>query len=65
MRIQNVRSTRGKGARLLSASGDSGVGGGSCHTNDGRGSVKYLPEFPASDSLWDFLLLISISNTRD
>src|SRR5712675_844336 len=36
------------GVSLLFASGDSGVGGGSCHTNDGKNTVKYLPAFPAS-----------------
>ena len=30
------------------SSGDFGVGGGDCHTNDGKNTVKFQPAFPAS-----------------
>lgn len=36
------------GVSVLIASGDSGVGGGSCHSNDGTNRVKFIPVFPAS-----------------
>ncbi|KAF8491624.1 subtilisin-like protein [Russula emetica] len=36
------------GVSVLFASGDSGVGGGSCHSNDGTNRVKFIPAFPAS-----------------
>ncbi|KAF8491622.1 subtilisin-like protein [Russula emetica] len=36
------------GISVLFASGDSGVGGGSCRSNDGKGSKKFIPAFPAS-----------------
>jgi tripeptidyl-peptidase-1 len=36
------------GVSVLFASGDSGVGGGSCRSNDGKGSKKFIPAFPAS-----------------
>ncbi|KAI0291849.1 subtilisin-like protein [Russula brevipes] len=37
-----------RGASVIFSSGDSGVGGGSCHTNDGTNRVQFLPGFPAS-----------------
>ena len=36
------------GISVLFASGDSGVGGGSCRSNDGKGGKKFIPAFPAS-----------------
>ncbi len=36
------------GVSVLFASGDSGVGGGSCRSNDGIASKKFIPVFPAS-----------------
>jgi len=36
------------GVSVLFASGDSGVGGGLCHSNDGTNRVKFIPVFPAS-----------------
>lgn len=36
------------GTSVLFASGDWGVGGGSCRSNDGKGSKKFIPAFPAS-----------------
>jgi len=36
------------GVSVLFSSGDSGVGGGSCHTNDGTNRVQFIPMFPAS-----------------
>jgi tripeptidyl-peptidase-1 len=30
------------------AIGDFGVGGGLCRSNDGKGSKKFIPDFPAS-----------------
>ncbi|KAI0271753.1 subtilisin-like protein [Russula aff. rugulosa BPL654] len=36
------------GVSILFSSGDSGVGGGSCLSNDGTNSVKFTPAFPAS-----------------
>jgi tripeptidyl-peptidase-1 len=36
------------GISVLFSSGDFGVGGGSCLSNDGKGSRKFLPIFPAS-----------------
>jgi tripeptidyl-peptidase-1 len=36
------------GVSVLFASGDIGVGGGSCHSNDGTNSVKFIPIFPPS-----------------
>jgi tripeptidyl-peptidase-1 len=36
------------GISVLFASGDSGVGGGSCLSNDAKGSKKFIPAFPAS-----------------
>ena len=50
------------GVSVLFASGDSGVGGGSCRSNDGKGSKKFIPAFPAScgcffnmTNTWDLL----------
>ncbi|KAF8321188.1 subtilisin-like protein [Clavulina sp. PMI_390] len=37
-----------RGSSLLFSSGDSGVGGGSCKSNDGTNKVKFLPTFPAA-----------------
>lgn len=37
-----------RGSSLLFSSGDSGVGGGSCKTNDGKNAVKFIPTFPAA-----------------
>ncbi|KAI9460738.1 subtilisin-like protein [Russula earlei] len=36
------------GVSVLFSSGDFGVGGGSCHTNDGTNRVRFVPAFPAS-----------------
>ncbi len=36
------------GVSVLFASGDHGVGDGSCHSNDGTNSMKFIPAFPAS-----------------
>ena len=36
------------GVSILFASGDFGVGGGSCLANDGTNRVKFIPMFPAS-----------------
>ena len=46
------------GVSVLFASGDSGVGGGPCRSNDGKGSKKFIPAFPASCG-WFF----NITNT--
>lgn len=37
-----------RGVSLLFSSGDSGVGGGDCKTNDGKNTVQFQPAFPAS-----------------
>ncbi|KAJ8473598.1 hypothetical protein ONZ45_g16241 [Pleurotus djamor] len=37
-----------RGTTLLFSSGDSGVGGGNCRTNDGTNRVQFQPSFPAS-----------------
>ncbi|KAI0306132.1 subtilisin-like protein [Multifurca ochricompacta] len=37
-----------RGVSLLFSSGDFGVGGGSCQTNDGTAKEQFLPTFPAS-----------------
>ncbi|KAH9973600.1 subtilisin-like protein [Lactifluus volemus] len=37
-----------RGVSLLFASGDFGVGGGSCLTNDGTNRTEFIPSFPAS-----------------
>ena len=37
-----------RGVSVLFSSGDFGVGGGSCRTNDGTNQVKFIPIFPAS-----------------
>ena len=36
------------GVSVLFSSGDFGVGGGSCHSNDGNNRVEFIPAFPAS-----------------
>ena len=43
------------GVSILFSSGDSGVGGGSCLSNDGTNSVKFTPAFPASCAFYTFL----------
>ena len=48
------------GISVLFASGDFGVGGGSCRSNDGKGSKKFLPFSPASCGLF-----FNITNTWD
>ncbi len=45
------------GVSVLFASGDSGVGGGSCQSN-GTDRVKFIPVFPASCGLFYLLLQI-------
>jgi tripeptidyl-peptidase I len=47
------------GVSVLFSSGDFGVGGGSCHTNDGTNSVKFVPMFPASCRFHVFPILNS------
>jgi len=37
-----------RGSSIMFSSGDSGVGGGRCLTNDGRSAVQFQPAFPAS-----------------
>ncbi|KAJ4470134.1 peptidase S8/S53 domain-containing protein [Lentinula aciculospora] len=37
-----------RGASVMFSSGDDGVGGGSCETNDGTNKVIFQPAFPAS-----------------
>ncbi|THH15737.1 hypothetical protein EW146_g4775 [Bondarzewia mesenterica] len=37
-----------RGVSVLFSSGDSGVGGGRCLTNDGTNTVKFIPNFPAT-----------------
>ncbi|KAF9643216.1 subtilisin-like protein [Thelephora ganbajun] len=37
-----------RGSSVLFSSGDSGVGGGDCLTNDGRNVTQFQPAFPAS-----------------
>ncbi|KAF9256592.1 subtilisin-like protein [Marasmius fiardii PR-910] len=37
-----------RGTTFLFSSGDFGVGGGDCRTNDGQNKVQFQPEFPAS-----------------
>jgi tripeptidyl-peptidase-1 len=49
------------GVSVLFASGDIGVGGGSCHSNDGTNSVKFIPIFPPSCAFYVF----STTNSRD
>jgi tripeptidyl-peptidase I len=50
-----------RGVSLLFASGDGAVGGGSCQSNDGTNSVKFIPIFPASCAFYVFF----ITNSRD
>lgn len=37
-----------RGSSVMFSSGDDGVGGGSCVSNDGTNTVKFQPNFPAS-----------------
>ncbi|KAI0339424.1 subtilisin-like protein [Trametopsis cervina] len=37
-----------RGSSIMFSSGDDGVGGGSCTTNDGKNTVRFQPNFPAS-----------------
>ncbi|KAJ7065361.1 peptidase S8/S53 domain-containing protein [Mycena amicta] len=37
-----------RGASIMFSSGDDGVGGGNCRTNDGTNQVLFQPNFPAS-----------------
>lgn len=37
-----------RGASIMFSSGDDGVGGGDCLSNDGTNTTKFLPNFPAS-----------------
>ncbi|RDX48143.1 subtilisin-like protein [Lentinus brumalis] len=37
-----------RGSSILFSSGDSGVGGGNCLSNDGKNTKHFLPNFPAS-----------------
>ena len=38
------------------SSGDTGVGGGDCRSNDGQNKVKFQPVFPASCMLMHILV---------
>ena len=40
-----------RGASIMFSSGDDGVGGGECLTNDGTNRVQFQPNFPASCKL--------------
>ncbi|KAJ3820946.1 peptidase S8/S53 domain-containing protein [Lentinula raphanica] len=47
--VCNLLATLGaRGASVMFSSGDAGVGGGSCETNDGTNRVIFQPAFPAS-----------------
>lgn len=37
-----------RGSSVFFSSGDEGVGGGDCKTNDGKNNVQFQPAFPAS-----------------
>ncbi|KAK7467531.1 hypothetical protein VKT23_004584 [Stygiomarasmius scandens] len=37
-----------RGSSIMFSSGDFGVGGGDCHTNDGQNRTQFQPAFPAS-----------------
>ena len=37
-----------RGVSIMFSSGDSGVGGGDCLSNDGKNTVEFQPAFPAS-----------------
>ena len=37
-----------RGSSVLFSSGDYGVGGGSCSSNDGKNTTEFIPIFPAS-----------------
>jgi tripeptidyl-peptidase-1 len=43
-----------RGVSLLFSSGDYGVGGGSCLSNDGMNRRQFIPMFPASCGLFSF-----------
>jgi tripeptidyl-peptidase I len=43
-----------RGVNVLFASGDFGVGVGSCQTNDGTNRTQFLPMFPASCERYSF-----------
>ena len=47
------------GVSVLFASGDNGVGGGSCRSNDGTKSIKFIPVFPASCAFYVFSIIHS------
>ncbi len=49
------------GVSVLFASGDLGVGGGSCRSNDGTNRVKFIPVFPASCELIVFFRKVGTS----
>jgi tripeptidyl-peptidase-1 len=49
------------GVTLLFSSGDDGVGGGSCRSNDSTGRVKFIPNFPASCGFY----ILSMTNSCD
>jgi tripeptidyl-peptidase-1 len=50
-----------RGISVLFSSGDFGVGGGSCLSNDGANRTQFIPMFPASCGFFSF----SITNTCD
>ena len=50
-----------RGVSALFSSGDSGVGIGSCHSNDGTNRVNFQPAFPASCGFY----ISSIINSQD
>ena len=37
-----------RGSSIMFSSGDDGVGGGTCATNDGTNTQRFQPNFPAS-----------------
>ena len=37
-----------RGSSIMFSSGDDGVGGGNCVTNDGKNTKRFQPNFPAS-----------------
>ena len=54
-----------RGTSVMFSSGDSGVGGGNCLSNDGKNTKQFLPDFPASctrfDPLFPFSFILSKS----
>ncbi|KAF8903511.1 peptidase S8/S53 domain-containing protein [Gymnopilus junonius] len=47
--VCNLFATLGsRGTTIFFSSGDDGVGAGNCQTNDGKGTVIFQPNFPAS-----------------